>query len=75
MRTPTIKYFWQLQMLLVDDYNVQIVVLDHQILIQGGPRGGTIKLTRAGEVTFAIGKSQKIKLSENLEDFPLMSFL
>ena len=55
-------------------YNVQIVVLDHQILIQGGPRGGTIKLTRAGKSHFCDREKSKNQIKRKLGGFATNAF-
>ena len=55
-------------------YNVQIVVLNHQNLIQGGPRGGTIKLTRAGKSHFCNREKSKNQIKRKLGGFATNEF-
>ena len=60
--------------LMVLNYNVQIVVLNHQILIHGGPRGGTIKLTRAGKSHFCDREKSENHIKLTLEGFATNEF-
>ena len=59
----------------VSTYNVQIVVLNHQNSIQGGPRGGTIKLTRAGKSHFCNREKSENQIKGKLGGFSTNEFL